>query len=203
MTREEWLEKVVDHLRPLYSKAEVPIPEKIRISFGWPSKNALSTKARRIGECWIAECASDTVNQIFISPILDSARDAVGVIAHELVHAALPPEAAHKAPFIKACKKVGLTDGKPKNVMPGPELWREIDDILAHMIPYPHAALTPRTKDKTQTTRMLKIQCTDSSHEPYILRGSKKVFALGIPNCPICGELMFLEDAEDGEKEDK
>lgn len=204
MTREEWLETLIEKLRPHYAAVEVPIPEKVRVSFGWPSKNALGAKTRRMGECWMVEAAEDGINQIFLSPLMTTAQEASGVLAHELIHAALPTGAGHKGPFKKACKKVGVTDGPAKSALPGPELQEKINEILATMEPYPHVALVPKTVDKKQSTRMLKILCTDSSHEPYILRGSKKTFDAGIPDCPVCREPMHLDDdaEDDGEKED-
>ncbi len=209
MTREDWLEQLIDKLRPHYAAAEVPIPEKVRVSFGWPSRNALGTKSRRMGECWMVETAEDGVNQIFLSPLLTDSLEAAGVLAHELVHAALPTGAGHKKPFAKACKKVGVTDGPPKSAMPGPELREVLNGILATMDPYPHAALSPKTVEKKQTARMLKISCIgDSSdsgelHEEYILRGSAKVLARGIPECPVCFSAMKSDaDEDNGEKED-
>lgn len=200
MFREEWLLKVIDQLRPIYSAAEVEIPDKIRVSVGWPSKNALSNKSRRMAECWMVEAAEDAVNQIFVSPLISDGTKAARVLAHELIHAALPSGAGHKKPFVTACKKVGLTDGPPKSVEPGPELQEKIDEILKAMDPYPHAALTPKSKEKTQSTRMLKIFCIgdgDESpelHEEYVLRGSRKVIDKGLPICPICKQEMKVED---------
>lgn len=209
MTREEWLEQLIDHLRPHYAAAEVPIPDKVRVSFGWPSRNALGTKSRRMGECWMVETAEDGVNQIFLSPLLTDAKEAAGVLAHELVHAALPTGAGHKKPFAKACKKVGITDGPPKSALPGPEFSEKIAAILQGMEPYPHAALSPKNVDKKQTTRMLKIWCIGDGaespelHEEYVLRGSKKVLDKGLPICPICEQPMKSDaDEDNGEKED-
>lgn len=202
MTREDWLLQVIDKLRPIYEASEVPIPEKIRVSTGWPSRNALGTKSRRLGECWAVEASEDAVNQIFISPLLATGKEAVRTLAHELVHAALPFGAGHKKPFVAACKKVGITDGPPKSAEPGPELQEKLDAILATMESYPHAALVPKSKDKTQSTRMLKIWCigdADESpelHEEYVLRGSRKVIDKGLPSCPICKQEMKTDTGE-------
>lgn len=210
MTREEWLEQLIDKLRPHYAAAEVPIPDRVRVSFGWPSRNALGAKSRRMGECWVIEAAEDGINQIFLSPLLHDAEKTAGVLAHELVHASLPSGAGHKKPFTKACKKLGITDGPAKSAMTGPELSEKLAAILQGMPPYPHAALVPKTEDKKQSTRMLKIFCIgdgDESpelHEEYVLRGSKKVIAKGLPICPICNcEMKSDADEDNGEKDDK
>jgi len=207
MTREEWLESLIEKFRPHYAAAEVEIPEKVRVSFGWPSRNALSNTARRLGECWMVEAAEDGVNQIFLTPLIHDPQEAAGVLAHELVHAALPTGAAHKGPFRKACKALGITEGKPKSAMPGPELREKIAAILQGMPPYPHAALTPKSgADKKQAARMLKLSCIGDGegstelHQEYILRGSKKVIVLGLPICPLCNQPM-KSDADEAEEE--
>jgi hypothetical protein len=202
LTREDWLLQIINQLRPIYAAAEVPIPEQIRVSCGWPSRNALGAKSRRMGECWMVEASEDQVNQIFISPLVSDGAKAVRILAHELVHAALPSGTGHKKPFVKACIKVGITDGPPKSVEPGPELQEKINDILFNMDPYPHAALTPKSVDKKQSTRMLKIFCigdADESpelHEEYVLRGSKKVIEKGLPICPVCKCEMKSDSGE-------
>lgn len=206
MNREEWLEKLVEYLRPHYLASEVPIPDRVRVSVGWPSQRGLSEKNRVVGQCWMIESTADAVNQIYISPLLAEGIQAAKTLAHELVHAALPTGSGHKKPFIAACKKAGLTDGPPKSVEPGPELTVKIEAMLAEMPPYPHAAITPKSADKKQTTRMLRLSCTgdetDELHEEYILRGTKKVIALGLPICPLCEKEMKTDDAEKGEEGD-
>ena len=58
-TREQWLAAMVDALRPTFASLGYPLPERIRVSCGWPSKSALSAKSRRIGEAWSARCSAD------------------------------------------------------------------------------------------------------------------------------------------------
>ena len=211
MTRETWLEELVEKLRPIYAAAEVPIPEKVRVACGFPSRNALGVKSRRLGEAWMIESTEDAINQIFVTPLISDGSKVAGILAHELVHCCLPTGAGHKKPFISACKKIGLTDGSPKTAMPGPELQETLDRLLADLPPYPNGAITPKSVDKKQSTRLLKLECIGDSegsaelHEPYILRGSKKVIDRGLPICPICEQTMKSDDADEdnGEKEDK
>ena len=42
-TREEWLGALVDALRPVFAELGYPLPDRIRVSCGWPSKSALSS----------------------------------------------------------------------------------------------------------------------------------------------------------------
>ena len=53
--REDWLEKMIDLVRPDFERVGSPLPAKIRVSCGFPSKSALSPTKRRIGECWGVE----------------------------------------------------------------------------------------------------------------------------------------------------
>ena len=210
MNREEWLSTLIEKLRPLYEAVGVPIPEKIRVSCGFPSRNALGGKSRRMAECWMIESTEDAINQIFVTPLISEGAKVAGILAHELVHSALPTGTGHKGAFIKSCKKIGLTDGSPKTAMPGPELQETLDKLLAELPPYPNGAITPKSADKKQTTRLLKLECIGDGegsaelHEPYILRGSKKVIDRGLPICPICEQTMKSDaDEDNGEKEDK
>ena len=51
-TREAWLMELTERLSPVFEQAGWPIPEKRRISVGWPSEKALAPKNRVIGQCW-------------------------------------------------------------------------------------------------------------------------------------------------------
>jgi hypothetical protein len=59
MTRESWLLKLTDKLRPMFEGAGFPLPEKIRTSCGFPSKGGLATKKQRIGEAWSDAASED------------------------------------------------------------------------------------------------------------------------------------------------
>src|SRR5262249_47780291 len=75
--RQRWLEAAVEALRAKFADAGYAIPDKVRVSIGWP-KRAASCGA--IGECWATEASSDRHAELFISPELtDGAR-----IAHVL-----------------------------------------------------------------------------------------------------------------------
>ena len=73
MNREEWLNKAVDELRPLF-EPEYKVPE-LKISIGFPSKGGLS-KRRVLGVCWKADAATDKICQIYINPTIAEAQGA-------------------------------------------------------------------------------------------------------------------------------
>lgn len=197
--REEWLMVMADRLRKRFQTQEFEVPDKLRLSCGFPSVRGLSKKNRRVGECWWASAAKDGINHIFVSPLLETGLQAGGVLAHELLHAGLPEGAAHGPEFKRAMKKVGLS-GKPTSAMPGPEL----NDFIAWVIQndvgeYPHGAIDPINRPvKKQSTRMLKLYCPpNEEHETeYIVRASKKVIDIGVPTCP-CGKEMKVEEPDE------
>lgn len=191
-TREQWLELAVLKLRPLFDEIDVTLP-KVRVSVGWPSRGGVGTKKKVIGQCWKASVASDNVSQLFISPVLGSdGRDAVemikllGVLVHELIHAADDCESGHRGAFAKTAKAIGLT-GKMTATTVGEELAGRLGYVLAELGPYPHAALNPFAMEQQrpkQGTRMLKLECPADG---YIVRTTAKwLDELGFPRCP-CG----------------
>lgn len=200
-TREAWLEEVVRQFRGNFETHNLALPPRLHLSCGLPSRGALSETRRTLGECWHSTASTDGVHHIFISPLIEDGLGAAGVLLHELVHACLPPEAKHGPQFKSACGKLGLTSGKPKSASPGPELTKTLEDVILNRLgKYPHAALIPpgRKEGEKGKGRMLKISC-ENGHEPYVLRGSRKVINLGLPLCPVCGdELKTPPEEEEG-----
>src|ERR1700730_701596 len=87
-TREDWLRRATEELRPDFLRISAPLPERIQVSIGFPSTRALSARRRRVGECWGPAASADRMPHIFISPLLTSPVEVLAVHAHELVHTA-------------------------------------------------------------------------------------------------------------------
>ena len=85
---------MIDLLRPDFEAIGAPLPEKIRVSCGFPSKSALANKARRIGECWGVESSEDKSFQVFVSPLLKESVEVTATLVHELVHTAVGSSAS-------------------------------------------------------------------------------------------------------------
>ena len=88
-TREQWLGRAIEMMRPEFAAAGAPLPENLAVSCSWPSGNPRTV----IGECWVAEASSRGYVEVFISPVLDQVAGIQGVLVtlrHELVHAAAP-----------------------------------------------------------------------------------------------------------------
>jgi hypothetical protein len=66
-TREEWLGRAIELMRPEFEAAGAPLPARLAFSCSWPSGNPRTV----IGECWVAEASSRGYVEVFISPVLD------------------------------------------------------------------------------------------------------------------------------------
>lgn len=183
MTREEWLQAAVDELRPWIEERTGRELPKVSVTVGWPSHGGTARKKQVIGQCWDGACSEDGSHAIFISPVLGAGgKDgALATLAHEMVHALVGIDAKHKGPFAKAARKIGLV-GKPTNTVAGDELLGEIERIMAKLGEFPHAKLTPKTKEKKQTARMIKCECELCG---YVCRTTRKwLDDKGAPFCP-------------------
>lgn len=199
--RELWLAKAASLLSDkIFAPAGYDVPP-VRVSTGWPSARGLSPRNRVVGECWKIECAADAINQIFISPFLADPIEVLATLVHELLHAVLP-EAKHGKAFKRAATAVGL-EGKPTSTTAGEALRASLSDLAHDLGDYPHAKLAPVAGIRQpQTARMKKITCVtcEASGTSYVLRGSRKVIELGLPDCPLCRTpLTEAEEKEESE----
>lgn len=185
-TREAWLRRAVDALRPKFTQAGYPIPVHVHVSIGFPSRGA--TRNRRgvtLGQCWgsVEGCtaSTDKAPHIFISPLHADGVAVLDTLAHELVHAACPAGAKHGAKFVRACNAVGLTAGKPKSRSAGVELRAELERLNAQLGEFPHAALDAKALPKAGGTRLVKCVCQECGYTVRVTR----VWLDG-PGAPIC-----------------
>lgn len=202
-TREQWLQAAVALLRPLFEARSYTVPP-VRVTCGWPSTSALSSKNRRLGECWSPEASADGTTEISISQCKDDVGGEQGVLSiltHELVHAAVGVEAGHKGPFKKCATKLGLV-GKMTSTSAGPDLLEAFKEIATELGTYPHAKLDKlKSPRKKQTTRMVKCECKDCG---YVVRTTRKwLDEVGAPHCPKHGAMHFdpAETEDDGDNE--
>jgi hypothetical protein len=197
--REQWLEQMIDLLRPDFDRIGHPLPDKIRVSCGFPSKSALANKARRIGECWGVESSEDKSFQVFISPLLKESIEVSATLVHELVHAAVGIECKHRGAFPKVAKAIGL-EGKMTATTAGDALQVRLRELVAKLGDYPHARLVAANQPKKQGTRMLKIECKECG---CVLRMTRMwLDQAGLPTCG-CGGEMVEEEGEETEEGDE
>jgi hypothetical protein len=191
--RETYLGNAITELRPLFILHGFPIPKLVKVTCGWPSKSAGRSSKRRIGECWDKTASADkkTIN-IIISMVIDSPLEALDVLAHELVHAAVGNECGHRGPFKTLARAIGL-EGKLTATTAGPELEKHLKGIVKTLGKYPHSKIDFDARKK-QTTRMIKVECQNIVNENcgMIFRTTRRwVDAIERHemhfNCPICG----------------
>lgn len=184
-TREEWLNQATDELRAFFDYLKHPLPDKIRVTCGFPSMQARARK-RRIGEHWSAKASTDQTHEIFISPVLDDAVEVFAVLVHELAHAATDGD-GHRGRFPKLVSSLFL-EGKPSATVAGDRFRSEYKNLLDSLGEYPHARLNVAENGKKQGTRMLKAVCTCG----YTIRLTKLWADQGLPTC-VCGNEFQLE----------
>lgn len=175
MTREEWLTKAVEHLSAIFYDKVPPV----RVSVGWPGGRG--KKSNTIGQCWHKESAADSVAQIFVSPVLADSVEVLAVLAHEMVHAVCGAGVGHRGRFVKIAESIGLV-GPWTATTAGPDLVPALARIADMLGEYPHAALSPQSAPKKQTTRMLKLEATACCG--YVVRTTQKWLDEGLPTCP-------------------
>lgn len=185
-TREQWLMQGVDALRPIFTEAGYEVPERVRVSCGFPGGGSAR---KRIGEAWDPSAANDHVAQIFISPTIEQGTRALDILAHELVHVTVGNKHGHKKPFKDCATAIGLT-GKMTATVAGDELLAKLTEIVSKLGDYPHAGLNLSSRKK-QTTRMVKVACKDPECEcgGYTVRTTRKWIETGCPRCPMGTEM--------------
>ena len=152
-SREEWLRQAVVAMLPLLEEVKLSLdPSIVPVSVGFPKVS--HGKGDAIGVCHVkGACPTDDrLRPIFISPVLhDPVMEILPTLLHEMVHAALPPEAGHRKPFADAVKALGLA-GKPTHTFLeyGTFLHQLLSDLANHLGPYPHVAMAQSRKPGTK-----------------------------------------------------
>ncbi len=67
MNREGWLTEVAKQMEPIFSGYKLPA---YRVTCGWPCKNALGARTKRVGECHGVASSTGGNFELFISPLL-------------------------------------------------------------------------------------------------------------------------------------
>jgi len=183
-SREEWLNALVEEMRPVFLEAGCPIPEKVRVTM------SLTRKTKAIGTCFDKSMSKDKHYEILIRLDQAEASKVAEILCHELCHAAVGTKAGHRGAFKSCALAVGLT-GKMTATVAGDYFVEWSTPILAKLGSFPHATLN-LSKVKKQGTRLLKVECQDCG---YIARVTAKWLGdLGAPICPCNHEPMAVCD---------
>jgi hypothetical protein len=196
-SRDSWLRAATAELRPYFESCDYPLPEKIRYAVAFTSAGR---KGSLQGETWHA--SEDGCFEIIIKADQFDAVEIIGILVHQLIHAALPPDAGHGKPFKDAMMKLGMI-GAPRLCSPGPLLRRQLEEIAANLGPLPHAKLDieenpldrgkPADRRKKQKTHLLKAACEAEGCGYSVRVTSKWVKELGPPGCPKHGPMAVVQ----------
>lgn len=191
--RETWLHAAIERMRPWFEELGIELPP-VKVSVSFP---ATGWKGRAIGECHYA--ASDGVPQLLVHPSIVEPHEVLAIVLHELVHAALGPGKGHGPEFRRLATSLGLT-GKMTATVASEELEWSLRRLGKGLGAFPHASLVGGRAGgrKTQSTRMIKVMCSENPICPtledggYTIRTTRKWLDLyGAPKCPRCDERMM------------
>lgn len=187
MTREEWLNAAVKALNPMIERStELTPATEILVSIGWPRRDK-GGKVR--GQCWARSAAHGKASHIFISPLQVEPVTILGILLHELIHAADDCESGHAGAFKKAHHALGFIN-KATTSEQGEELKERLTAVSERLGDFPHLVLEPLEKPKVQSTRMIKLVSSCG----YVLRTSRKWIEQGLPTCGVCGDEFEEEE---------
>ncbi len=192
--RERWLGQLKDTFAGDFRRLDFPLPERIRLTCGFPSHNGLGRKRRVVGQCWSPVCSTTGHVEIFVPPTIDDSADVAAVLVHELVHAAVGVEAGHGGTFRKVAIAIGL-EGPMRSTIAGAALRERLNALSEKLGPYPHSSLCPDAQLRShappkQSTRMLKLACPVCS---YTVRTTRKWISFGLPVCPCGRAFEFIQ----------
>lgn len=189
INREAWLRAAYALLRKRLLPAA---PERVAISWSFPSKGGTKASRRTIGECHYKEGSIggrvEGNRVVLISPTLRTPYELLECLVHEMVHTVTGPAAGHRAPFSRLARSIGLL--KPWTATTaGPELKAKLLGYIKTLPKWPGGFLTIQTRQKN---RQLKATCDCSPAR--ILRGSAKTFEQGPILCGICDAEFELQN---------
>jgi len=180
--RTKWIESAYSALR---TELMPECPERVTITFGFPSKGARKGKYQRLGECAHGFIQgldlADNKSFITLNPcIFDNPSRVLDVLLHEMIHVAYPTS-GHKGDFRKTALRVGLI-GAMTATQAGPVLQITLDKILSLLpeMPKGHGELTAKTK--VQSTRLHKYVCPDCGQ---VIRAATTSLNAVCANCDV------------------
>jgi hypothetical protein len=180
--RESWLAAATEAFRPVFKEKGHPLPDNIRFSIAFTSKGM---RSNRIGEHWPAVLSTDGFNTIIIRADLSDPLEVLGVLAHELCHAAAPPDAKHGREFRRVAEAMGLV-GKMLHASPGPELNDWLRSVISSLGPLPHSRLIFGGNKKKTTTKGSKTRGCHCDMCDYVARVPLTCIEVaGPPLCPV------------------
>jgi len=183
-TREDWLTAAVSEFSIKFVAAGLPLPDRIRVACGFTSGGTRKRPGGKVltGECWQSNRSGDRTVEIMVSPVEADPVRVLGILAHELCHAATGK--GHRGEFSRMARELNL-EGPLNATVVGQDFKATISPMIKRLGDYPHAKLDV-SKATKQSTRMLKCVCPVCS---YTVRTTGKWLAVGLPRCPAHGDM--------------
>ena len=185
-TREAWLKEAMVLMVPWFKRQGAPEFETPLVSVGWPKGTRTgSCKGKTIGQCWDKKGSGDKkAAHIFISPEMTDDVRVLGILLHEMVHAALGTGVGHRKPFKDLATSLGM-EGKMTATTESPELVDRLKDMVKQLGKYPHPGLDDILKNRKKPgSRLIKVMCHSCG---CIIRMTRTWIAeVGTPICG-CG----------------
>ena len=160
--REDWLNKVADFIYDKVAEEFVPTVDRavIKLSVGFMPNGAGSSA---IGVCHYEGSSAGNYREIFIKPTLGASTlveciETAQVVAHEVVHAMLPPKAGHGPKFARIIKNYLGAEGKPTATVAGPGFTLLVKDFIESLGYLPHSKMLEDKIGKGSTT--VAVRCT-------------------------------------------
>jgi len=155
-TREAWLKAAVEELSPMFEGKGTQMPEKWAVSVGFP-KGAFKNQPS-IGECWDPSVSDNNITNMFISPVMDDLHQILGVLLHEMVHAAVGLKCKHTGEFRRVARALGL-EGKltATFVSEGTDLYKDFTAIIERLGAYPGTAMKVKRAEKKAKWFLVKL----------------------------------------------
>lgn len=140
-TREDWLHRAIDELRPMFEQVGFPLPEVMHVSVGFGGSGAGKYERFVEGVTWHTSVDACGHNHVFISPAVGDTAHVLEILVHELVHVALNNQDGHSKRFKQCMEALGMM-GPWTAAKADIALMAELMVMAAELGEYPHGALT-------------------------------------------------------------
>ena len=160
-TREAWLKEAMELMVPWFKQQNAPHFEMPLVSVGWRKGTRTgSCKGKTIGQCWDKKGSGDKkAAHIFFSPEMTDEVRVLGILLHEMVHAALGTAVGHRKPFKDLATALGM-EGKMTATTESDELVGKLKVLLGELGTYPHPGLDDVLKNRKKPgSRLIKVMC--------------------------------------------
>ena len=193
MTREEYLNRGVESLRPIFALTGAPIAKAIRVTCGFPPS---WKRTGDVGDCIPDTSSADSHYEILISPTIADPVKVFETLIQQLCRTTAGAHSYTSTAFDAIAHAMGLMPvGKWRIVAGAPDFADRYVELIAELGEYPHAEIN-LSAVTTQTTRMLKAYCPCLGANPldqYKVRITSAWANQGMPICPLCNSSMILE----------